>query len=45
MLGRVYQQMEKKNEAIEAYDRFLQLNMSGPQANQARAALEQLQAS
>ena len=44
MLGRVYQQMEKKTEAIEAFRRFLELDVSGPQADQARAALEQLQA-
>ena len=42
MLGRVYQQMESKEKATKAYERFLELIPSGPQADQARAGLSQM---
>lgn len=41
-LGQVYQQMGETEKAIDAYERLLGLNPPGSQADQARAALEQL---
>ncbi len=40
MLGRVYQQMGNKEKAITAYRRFLDLSPGGPQADEARNAIE-----
>jgi tetratricopeptide (TPR) repeat protein len=42
MLGRVYQQMGEADKAASAYQRFLELVPRGPQAEQARAAIQEL---
>ena len=42
MLGRVYTQLGKREAATVAYERFLELIDTGPQAAQARAALDTL---
>ncbi len=42
MLGRVYRRMEKTDKAAGAYRRFIELIPSGPQADEAVAALEEL---
>lgn len=42
MLARVYQQMGDKERAISAYKRFLELSPGGPQAEEARDAIQQL---
>lgn len=44
MLGRVYQQMGEPDKAASAYKRFLDLVPRGPQAERARAAIEELRA-
>ncbi|MCK4413893.1 MAG: tetratricopeptide repeat protein [Candidatus Eisenbacteria sp.] len=42
MLGEVYRQLDAPEKAVAAYRRFVTLVASGPQADQARAALEEL---
>jgi len=42
MLGRVYRELDQPEKAVAAYQRFLLLNAGGPQADEARAALEAL---
>lgn len=44
MLAQVYQQMGDKERAVSAYNRFLELSPGGPQAEQARDAIQQLTA-
>ncbi|MFC1572078.1 tetratricopeptide repeat protein [Candidatus Eisenbacteria bacterium] len=42
MMGQIHQQLKDKPKAVTAYRQFLELTPSGPQADQARAALEEL---
>jgi tetratricopeptide (TPR) repeat protein len=42
MLGRVYAEMKRNDRAVEAYGRFLDLAPAGAQADQARAAIQEL---
>jgi tetratricopeptide (TPR) repeat protein len=42
MLGRVYRELEQTEKAIAAYERFIELVTTGPQFDQAVAALEEL---
>lgn len=44
MLGRIYRELGNDEKATAAYQRFLELNPSGVQAEQARAALREIEA-
>jgi tetratricopeptide (TPR) repeat protein len=42
MLGEIYRELEEPEKALAAYQRFLRLSPTGPQADQARAAITEL---